>query len=152
MALELEEQYDKLYRYCYFRLRHRQQAEDVTQEAILRYLEHYPGLSGSDAMKCLYTIARNLCTDQRRSLPEQPLEEIITGITPEDDWITDLSVRTALRALPPEEQELLLLRYVSQVPMSSIAGLLGISRFSAYRRLKTAAGNFRRALEGGNKP
>ena len=152
MSIELEEQYDRLYRYCYFRLRHQQQAEDVTQETILRYLEHYPGLSGSAAMKCLYTIARNLCTDQRRSFPEQPLEETIVGISPEDDWILSVSVRSALGALPPQEQELLLLRYVSQVPVSSIAGLLGISRFSAYRKLKTAAGNFRQALEGGSKP
>lgn len=152
MSLELEEQYDRLYRYCYYRLRHRQQAEDVTQEAILRFLEHYPDLGGSAAMKCLYTIARNLCTDQRRAFSEQPLEDTLAAVTPEDGWITDLTVRTALRVLPPQEQELLLLRYVSQVPLPAIAGLLGISRFAAYRRLKTAAGHFRRALEGGNKP
>lgn len=37
--MELEEQYDKIYRYCYFKLQHVQKAEDITQETFLRYLE-----------------------------------------------------------------------------------------------------------------
>ena len=35
MALDIEEQYDKIYRYCYYRLRNREQAEDITQETSL---------------------------------------------------------------------------------------------------------------------
>lgn len=30
--MDLEEQYDKIYRYCYFKLHHQQMAEDITQE------------------------------------------------------------------------------------------------------------------------
>ncbi len=41
MSVDIEEQYDKIYRYCYFRLRSRQTAEDITQETFLRYLEKY---------------------------------------------------------------------------------------------------------------
>ena len=37
--MDLEEQYEKIYRYCYFRLRHQQMAEDITQETFLRFLE-----------------------------------------------------------------------------------------------------------------
>ena len=37
---DVEDQYDKIYRYCYFRLRDRQTAEDVTQGTFLRYLEN----------------------------------------------------------------------------------------------------------------
>ena len=38
-SMDLEEQYEKIYRYCYFRLRHQQMAEDITQETFLRFLE-----------------------------------------------------------------------------------------------------------------
>ncbi len=35
MALDIEEQYEKIYRYCYYRLHDREQAEDITQEIFL---------------------------------------------------------------------------------------------------------------------
>ena len=33
---EIEEQYDKIYRYCYFKLQKREIAEDITQETFTR--------------------------------------------------------------------------------------------------------------------
>ena len=39
--MDLEELYDKVYRYCYMKLRHPQAAEDITQEAFLRFLRVY---------------------------------------------------------------------------------------------------------------
>lgn len=35
--MDLEERYDKLYRYCYMKTRHPQAAEDITQETFLRF-------------------------------------------------------------------------------------------------------------------
>lgn len=40
MREDMDEQYDKIYRYCYMKLKHRQAAEDVTQETFLRFLEN----------------------------------------------------------------------------------------------------------------
>lgn len=37
MAIDIEEQYDKIYRCCYYRLRDRERAEDVTPEAFPRW-------------------------------------------------------------------------------------------------------------------
>ncbi|MDE6219965.1 MAG: RNA polymerase subunit sigma-24, partial [Lachnospiraceae bacterium] len=64
--MDIEEQYDKIYQYCYFRLRSRQAAEDITQETFLRYLEKYQCTAAKKALNCLYTIARNLCVDEYR--------------------------------------------------------------------------------------
>ena len=41
--------------------------------------------------------------------------------------------------MPPGQQELLLLRYVNEVPVSVIAKLYGISRFALRRRLLAAS-------------
>lgn len=38
--MDLEDQYDKLYRYCYFRVRDVQTAEDLVQETFLLSLIH----------------------------------------------------------------------------------------------------------------
>lgn len=40
MHTDLDEQYDKIYRYCYMKLRHQQAAEDITQKTFLRFLEN----------------------------------------------------------------------------------------------------------------
>lgn len=39
MFAGIDEQYDKLYRYCYYRLHDVQTAEDITQEAFLKLLK-----------------------------------------------------------------------------------------------------------------
>ena len=146
MAFDFEEQYDKLYRYCYFKLRHGETAEDITQEAFLRYWERYHPLPANEAMKILYTIARNLCTDEHRRQAALPLDEQLPAQPQEDTLLCRLSVRKALQALTMEERELLLLRYVNQVPISTIAKLFGISRFAVYRRSLSAANRFRKEL------
>ncbi|MCM1362233.1 MAG: RNA polymerase subunit sigma-24, partial [Clostridiales bacterium] len=39
MSFDISDQYDKIYRYCYLRVKKREIAEDITQETFLRYLE-----------------------------------------------------------------------------------------------------------------
>lgn len=80
MSIEIEEQYDKVYRYCYYRLRDAGRAEDIIQETFLRYLEcdHYRDVGRPLAF--LYRIARNLCIDEARrkkmeQLPEDYMEK-----------------------------------------------------------------------------
>lgn len=153
MAIDLEEQYDRLYRYCYFKLHSREQAEDLTQEAFLRWLEH--GGAAQDpvtAQKYLYTVARNLCIDLFRRPQAEPLapEDAETAGTtsgPEEAWAEQLAVRAALTRLSPEEQELLLLRYVNELPVAALAGVYGLSRFAVRRRLLAAAARLRTELQ-----
>ena len=77
--MDYEEIYDKLYRYCYFKLKHRQDAEDITQEAILRYLKSDVDVSDRKGLPYLYTIARNLCTDQFRKIRTEEIPEQLPG-------------------------------------------------------------------------
>lgn len=146
MALDIEEQYDHIYRYCYFKLHHAQTAEDMTQETFLRYWERYHPLPAFLAVKYLYTIAGNLCTDEYRRQKALPLDEVISEPSNEANLHEKLSVRAALSKLSVQEQELLLLRYVNEVPIGTIAKLLDISRFAVYRKLKSASTRFETAL------
>lgn len=77
---DIEEQYDKIYRYCYFRLRSRERAEDITQETFLRFWERKEYQDTGKALRYLYTIARNLCIDdcrrrQRELVSQELLDE-----------------------------------------------------------------------------
>ena len=147
MSFDIEEQYDKIYRYCYFKLHSRELAEDVTQETFLRYLEHYNCITTVSALKYLYTIARNLCVDEYRKLRTEPMDESIPDYTMEETLITNLAVRTALSKLAPDEQELLLLRYVNEVPVSALSKIYGLSRFAIYRKITSASNRFREELQ-----
>lgn len=52
----------------------------------------------------------------------------------EDEILTGIAIKEAVSRLAKEEQELLLLRYVNEVPVSDICNILKISRFSLYRK------------------
>ena len=146
MSFDIEEQYDKIYRYCYFKLHNRELAEDVTQETFLRYLEHYNCLTTVSALKYLYTIARNLCVDEYRKPRTEPMDESMLDYTMEETLVTNLTVRMALSKLAPDEQELLLLRYVNEVPVSALGKIYGLSRFAIYRKITSASNKFREEL------
>lgn len=133
---DLEQQYDKIYRYCYFKVHQREAAEDITQETFLRFYERF-GHYGSDfTLQYLYRIAHNLCVDRYRKVQEEELTEELTREGHEEQVLTRIMLGEALLGLSEEEKELLLLRYVNEVPVASLSKLLGCSRFALYRKLK----------------
>lgn len=145
--IDLEEQYDRIYRYCYFKVQNRETAEDITQETFLRFFEHYGSCGAERTLKYLYRIAHNLCIDEYRRAGSLPIPEQEQGdALPEEFWaegqqdevVTRVLVREALSVLSQEEREMLLLRYVNEVPVTVICGFFGISRFSLYRKIRNA--------------
>lgn len=138
MDMDLSEQYDKIYRYCYFKLHHKETAEDITQETFLRYFGSIRYEEKGKALQYLYTIARNLCIDEFRKRQSEQLPKVHMDVDMEERLLTVLSIRTALLKLDRESQELLLLRYVNEVPISVICNIMGISRFAVYRKTNRA--------------
>lgn len=148
VSVNLEEQYEKIYRYCYFKVHRRELAEDITQETFLRFLESGSYLHRGKSLQYLYTIARNLCIDEWRRKPLEPLEEDMAfEADTEERLVLHLSVRAALARLCEEERELLLLRYVNETPVAVLCKLYGISRFALYRRLQQIKKRLREGLE-----
>ena len=133
--MDIEEQYDKIYRYCYFKLYDKQLAQDLTQEAFLRFYRQGSGFDNGKELPYLYTIAKNLCIDEFRKQTVDPMEEIEPTSDPTEEWIDTLVLRSVVSRLPGDEQELLFLRYVNELPIASICKITGLSRFAVYRRL-----------------
>ncbi|MBO4808091.1 MAG: RNA polymerase sigma factor [Lachnospiraceae bacterium] len=144
--LDLQEQYDKIYRYCYFKLYDRNLAEDITQETFLKYYEHYSFNNENTALKHLYTIARNLCIDEFRRTKTESIDESTVELPYENDVTDKLAIKNAIRRLNDDEKELLLLRYVNELNVGSIGEMLGISRFATMRKIKVAVKRFKEEL------
>jgi RNA polymerase sigma-70 factor (ECF subfamily) len=147
VSLILEEQYDKLYAYCYFRTKNAALAEDITQEAFLRFFSQSSYISRGKPLAYLYTIAKNLCADNYRRPPPLPLaEEIADSGAGIDALETSLAVRAAVATLPEDWQELLLLRYANELSLAEIGTVTGLSRFAIHRKLKQALGKLKELL------
>ena len=144
--MDIEEQYNRIYRYCYFRLRDRHRAEDITQETFLRWLSSDTYRDSGRTIQYLYTIARNLCTDEGRRQHAAPLPEDLPMAS--EDPLLSLALRTELDKLSQEDRELVLLRVVNEVPVGVLCKLYGVSRFALYRRLRGILKHLRERLEG----
>ncbi len=135
--MDIEKQYDKIYRYCYFKLFDKQLAQDITQEAFLRFCRQGLSFDNGKELPYLYTIAKNLCIDEFRKKTVDSIEEFASesASDPSEEWIDTLVLRNAVSKLPDDEQELLFLRYVNDLPINTICCITGLSRFAVYRRL-----------------
>lgn len=149
MNIDIDEQYDKIYRYCYFKLKNQHLAEDITQETFLRFLESSSYKDTGRPLAYLYTIARNLCIEEFRKAPSEELKEEIEQKGFEDEVIQKQSLRQAMAALTKEEKELLLLRYVNEVAFSDLCKLYQKSRFALYRELSKITRKLERRISDG---
>lgn len=152
MAIDMEEEYEKIYRYCYFHVKDQYLAEDLTQETFLKYLNRNPGLFGGKRLAYLYTVARNLCIDVYREGRMEELKEEPGVENPMDSLETRMDMKKAVAVLKKEEQELLMLRYHLELSVKESADILGLSRFALYRRERDVLKKLRKELEGGRKP
>ena len=135
--MDIEEQYDKIYRYCYFKMYDVQIAQDITQETFLRFCKQGLNLGSDKELPYLYTIAKNLCIDHFRKRTVESLEEITEEVIddPTEDLISNLTLRMTISKLPGDERELIFLRYVNEISIATICKITGLSRFAVYRRL-----------------
>lgn len=149
MNIDFDEHYDKIYRYCYFKVKNQHVAEDITQETFLRFMEsnHYKDVGRPLAY--MYTIARNLCMDEFRKVPTEELKEDMRQGGFEDAVVEKENLKQAMNALTNEEQELLLLRYVNEISFLDLSKLYGKSRFALYRELSKITKKLERRLSDG---
>ncbi len=145
--MDYEAQYDKIYRYCYFKLHNQTVAEDVTQETFLRFFESNTYKERGRELNYLYTIARNLCIDESRKRVFEELPEEISEEGPEERVIESVVMKQAMEKLTNEERELALLRYVNEVPVKVICELRGCSRFALNRQMKQVLKKLRENLQ-----
>lgn len=141
-TIDVEEEYDKIYRYCFYKLRSREKAEDITQETFLRFFASDSYYNRGQRLRYLYTIARNLCVDEWRAHQKELLmaepEQVKVAEGAEEKMILAVSVKLALEKLDEEEREIILLRYVNEISIGTISGIYHLSRFAVYRKLKKA--------------
>lgn len=148
MSIDINDQYDKIFRYCYYKIHNRDIAEDLTQDTFLRFLEspHYRDMGKE--LHYLYTIAGNLCKDAFHRRTAEELDENIADDKDYEDFIlTNVALGNAIKNLPEEDKEIIILRYINDVPIGVLGELFGMSRFRMSRRIKGILRHLRQTLD-----
>ncbi len=127
---------ERIYRYVYFRVADEQLAEDITSQVFLKVWEKLDTyrVDSSPFIAWLYRIAHNAVIDHYRTKKVSiPLENVSPAEISHEDGIDeklDLQIesqqlRDALKELTEEQQQVLILKFISQLSTTEIAQQLG---------------------------
>jgi len=143
---------EKIYRFIFLKLSHKQEAEDVTSEVFLKAW-HYLIDPSKDSVKhfsgLVYKIARNSVIDvyrKRSNTKEFSLEDSDSIVS--DDALAQIEqkhdvqiILKSLHKLKSQYQELIVFRYVDELSISEIAEILDKKptavRVGLHRAIKT---------------
>ncbi|MEU2599077.1 ECF subfamily RNA polymerase sigma factor, BldN family [Streptomyces hirsutus] len=152
----LYDQYsDTVYRYIYYRVGSKANAEDLTSETFLRALRRIGTFTwqGRDFGAWLVTIARNLVADHFKS--SRFRLEVTTGEmldanevarSPEDsvlEYLSNAALLDAVRRLNPQQRECVTLRFLQGLSVAETARVMGKNEGAIktlqYRAVRTLA-------------
>ena len=145
---ELEEiisaYYEQIYKFCYWKIQNSAEAQDITQDTFMHFLDAAQTYSDIKRPKALlYTIANNLCRNWIKkarpvSLDSLESQDLYTTDDFAEESIQKIYLSNAISALPENQKEVLLLRYGQDLKVGEVAEILGLSRFQVMYRIRNA--------------
>lgn len=154
----------RIYRYFYYRTGNPQDAEDLTARTFYQALEHLPRYQerGLPFAAWLYRIAHNIGVNwlrDRRRRPVVALEHVAARAGTEGDPVHSLEEQEererllrVFYSLPPERQELLILKFVEGMTNAQIGAVLGRSEGAIKSLYHRTLLDLRERLEEGKGP
>lgn len=142
---QFEELYEKyandVLRVSYFYLGDRQQAEDVTQDVFVRLLTHAPELVPGKEKAWLLKVALNRCRDLwraawvKRVVLGSPAMELTPAPGNMEDHLEQQELLAAIRRLPADFRDAILLHYYQGYGISEIAEMMKVPEGTISSRL-----------------
>jgi RNA polymerase sigma-70 factor, ECF subfamily len=132
-------------------------AEDVVQEAFVRYWRHQRNLPGEPVALLVTSIRRAALDLARRESRRAAREDMACGGLEESEAVFDplpgdgderrQEVEAVLRCLPAEQREVLVLKLWQELTFEQIGELLAISPHTAASRYRYALATLRKELK-----
>jgi RNA polymerase sigma-70 factor (ECF subfamily) len=130
---------EQIYRFVYFKVSSKEEAEDITSEVFLKawhFVQEKKEITSFRGL--LYRIARNCIIDlyrKKSAKPEAYLDDQLEAgleVGDKGKWFKDISTKLesekileALKKLKQEYQEVITLRYVDELEIEEIAEIIG---------------------------
>lgn len=149
VELFVRKYYPAVRNYCRSHTRSDAAAEDLTQETFERFFQSFHQYRHCGKLaNYLYVIAGNLCRDNYRKKQELLLEEMPeTGENPLDAAELRMDVEDAVRRLPDEMREVIILHYFQGLKLKTVAEIIGIGLPLVKYRLKKAKERLKSYME-----
>ena len=139
-ALLYDEYLSPVYRFIYFRVRHKETAEDLSQTVFLKAWSRIDQFEdrGVSLLAWLYTIARNLTIDHWKRKHDVVVAEpaAVFDIISDDKHGTKKAIdrldlnavmAEAVKTLSEDQQEVIIMRHIEEMSYSEIAEVTGKS-------------------------
>lgn len=128
-------------------------ADDLVQDTLERaWAKLHLYRRGTDLRAWLFTVMHNVYVNQRRAAkPSAPLDEEMPELALSPSEVDGLVLRdldSAIRRLPPDQREVLLLVALEDMSYDAAAGTLGIPIGTVMSRLARAREKLRAMLSG----
>ncbi len=128
--------FDDLFKYMYWNVASKEDAQDLTAEVFLRALKAIDRFEAarSTARAWLFTIARNLVIDHHRRKGRRPEAPLETGADlASDERLEDAvegaaaseAVRSCLQELNEEQRQVLTMKFFSHMSNAEVAAVMG---------------------------
>lgn len=140
-----------VFRYIYFRVKNKEEANDLAQTVFLKIFRSISNFSEQNKSPLAYffTVARNTVIDHWRTKREVLLdnsESVFEQIPDKANNPLELvekeeisqAVRRAIKQLTDDQQEVMVLKFINEMPNKEIAALLGKTE-EAVRQLQCRA-------------
>ncbi len=127
---------DSVFRHCFYRLSDREKAKDLVQETFKRFWESLGKLEAIDNPRAfIFRIANNLIIDSYRKKKEESLDNLQEeGFDIQSEGHEDIlnsvmgrELTTMLEKLNDSYRDILVMRYVDDLPVKEISKVLGVS-------------------------
>lgn len=136
----IERYYADIFRYCLWHTADRQTAEDAAQETFLRLTRHFSSLRNRKQVRAwIYKIAANVCVDlYRKRRWEEPPGEMLYMERGYEQAEGQVDFLKLIRTLPPEQREVVILRFSQDLTMREIGKVLELPLRTVQSRLRSA--------------
>lgn len=142
--------WENVYRFIYYKVQNREEAEDITQEAYAKTIAYLKkdGVKPDKYISFLKTVAMNLLRDKWRKKKRQGVSVNLEGINPEETATPDYSekalekqlIENALKGLGEEQQKVVSLRIIKGYSVAETAKMMdkgeGAVRSLQYRAIQ----------------
>jgi RNA polymerase sigma factor (sigma-70 family) len=172
MKADLRQQFEAIYddlvepifRHCYFRISVRERAKEITQEVFMKTWQYMmEGNTIENYKAFIYRVANNLVINElERRHRTSSLEEMHedTGFDPpadEDQEVIQIRLESEMvlkkmELLEARDRDLLLMRYIDELPVKEIAQLLEEEENTISVRIHRAVKKLKEIYEYGRKP
>ena len=143
----------KVMGYLCARINRRAEAEDLCSDVFEKVFNRFDQYdkSKSSISTWIFTITRNTLIDYyRRARPQEELDENLSDDSEIDENLLQNEsleeLAAALRRMPEELRDIIVLRYYDNKPLTEVAEMMGLSYGAVKLRHQKALGMLRKAL------